>query len=213
VVDSILKKLSIFIPILLTIVLAFSMIPNAFAGTWIFYDDGGAESQIKVAPGYYMAVKFTNPLPRCKILTARYYIYSDPVEFNLHIFNSDGSIRLFGPLSVNPISTGWFDVDLIPYNIEVTGDFMVAIQWVVPNDPEIGNDEDNAGHSYYKTSGDWIFSDRYAYMIRAEIDSIHAVGGIYAPMNKLNILTPFIALVGLIGAISTIFAIRRWRKN
>ncbi|KON27062.1 hypothetical protein AC481_05785 [miscellaneous Crenarchaeota group archaeon SMTZ-80] len=39
------------------------------------------------------------------------------------------------------------------------------------------------------------------------------VGGIYAPNDKLNILTPFIALVGLIGAVSTIFAIRRWRKD
>ena len=206
------KKLGVFIPIFFTIVLASSMIPNAFAGTWIFYDDGGAESAIKVAPGYYMAVKFTNPLPRCKILTARYYIYSDPYEFNIHIFNSDGSIRLFGPLSVTPTSTGWFDVDLIPYNIEVTGDFMVAIQWV-STDPEIGNDENNAGHSYYKTSGDWIFPGRYEYMIRVEIDPIHAVGGIYAPTDRLSILTPFIALVGLIGAIYTIFAIRKWCKD
>ncbi len=37
------------------------------------------------------------------------------------------------------------------------------------------------------------------------------VGGIYAPNDKLSILTPYIALVGLIGAISTFFAIRRWR--
>ncbi|MCW3974871.1 MAG: hypothetical protein NWE86_01325 [Candidatus Bathyarchaeota archaeon] len=41
----------------------------------------------------------------------------------------------------------------------------------------------------------------------------NVVGGIYASTDKLNILTPYIALVGLIGAISTIFAIRRWRKD
>jgi len=41
----------------------------------------------------------------------------------------------------------------------------------------------------------------------------HPVGGIIAPVNKLGILTPYIALVGLIGAVSTIFAIRRWRKD
>jgi hypothetical protein len=40
-----------------------------------------------------------------------------------------------------------------------------------------------------------------------------AVGGIYASNDKLSILTPYIALVGLIGVISTIFAIRRWRKD
>jgi hypothetical protein len=39
------------------------------------------------------------------------------------------------------------------------------------------------------------------------------VGGIYVSNDRLNILAPYIALVGLIGAISTIFAIRRWRKD
>ena len=39
------------------------------------------------------------------------------------------------------------------------------------------------------------------------------VGGIYKPNSKLNILAPYIALVGLIGIISTIFAIRRWLKD
>jgi hypothetical protein len=39
------------------------------------------------------------------------------------------------------------------------------------------------------------------------------VGGINAPTEKLTILTPYIALVGLIGTISSIFAIRRWCKD
>ena len=43
--------------------------------------------------------------------------------------------------------------------------------------------------------------------------SSNAVGGFFVPLNKFNILLPYIALVGLIGAISTIFAIRRWRKD
>jgi hypothetical protein len=51
-------------------------------------------------------------------------------------------------------------------------------------------------------------------MIRAVVEEYTTpVGGIYAPTDRLSILTPFIALVGLIGAISTIFAIRRWRKD
>ena len=44
-------------------------------------------------------------------------------------------------------------------------------------------------------------------------DPINPVGGIYSPTDKLSILTPYITLVGLIGAITTIFAIRRWRKD
>ena len=39
------------------------------------------------------------------------------------------------------------------------------------------------------------------------------VGGIYASINKLNIIAPYLTLVGLIGAVSTIFAIRKWRKD
>jgi hypothetical protein len=47
----------------------------------------------------------------------------------------------------------------------------------------------------------------------AVTQNVRPVGGIYAPTDKLSILTPYIALVGLIGAISTIFAIRKWCKD
>ena len=43
--------------------------------------------------------------------------------------------------------------------------------------------------------------------------SPHTVGGYFAPVNKIGILKTYIALVGLIGVISTIFTIRRWRKD
>jgi len=43
--------------------------------------------------------------------------------------------------------------------------------------------------------------------------SIHPVGGIYAPTDKLSVLTPYIALVGLIGAISSIFVIVKKRRT
>ncbi len=41
----------------------------------------------------------------------------------------------------------------------------------------------------------------------------HPVVGIYAPMNKLNILVPYVAIIGLIGVFSTILVIRKWRKS
>jgi hypothetical protein len=44
-----------------------------------------------------------------------------------------------------------------------------------------------------------------------EVIPCNPVGGIYAPNDKLSILTPYIALVGLIGAISTIFVIVKKR--
>lgn len=66
---------------------------------------------------------------------------------------------------------------------------------------------------------EWFFSatentgtDQDPY-IEYELAPANPVGGIYVPSDNLCILTPYIALVGLIGIISTIFAIRRWRKN
>jgi len=49
--------------------------------------------------------------------------------------------------------------------------------------------------------------------VEYELAPENPVGGIYASKDKFNILAPYIALVGLIGAISTIFAIRRRHKN
>jgi len=38
------------------------------------------------------------------------------------------------------------------------------------------------------------------------------VGGVLVPVNKLDLLAPYLALVGLVGAVSTVFAIRKKRK-
>ena len=38
------------------------------------------------------------------------------------------------------------------------------------------------------------------------------VGGYLAPVNKLTILAPYFAFVALVGAVSTVFVIRRGRK-
>lgn len=39
--------------------------------------------------------------------------------------------------------------------------------------------------------------------------TVRAVGGILAPVNKLAVLAPYLALIGLFGAITAIFAIRK----
>lgn len=39
-----------------------------------------------------------------------------------------------------------------------------------------------------------------------------AVGGYFAPVNKINALIPFLALIGLCGFISSIIALKRWHK-
>ncbi len=53
----------------------------------------------------------------------------------------------------------------------------------------------------------------YTDYVKVVVAATTPVGGIVMPTNKLSIIAPYIALVGFIGAISTIFAIRRWRKD
>jgi hypothetical protein len=219
-VDFNLKKLGVFIPVFLTIVLTFSIIPSAYAATVeLFYDDGSTTTGFAGGPGYYLAVKFSLPSGwnDAKLITARYYILglSAPTDFNVHIFGSDGSTRLLGPLTVTATTLQtWLDVDLSSYNIIVSGDFYVAMEFIT-RAPTIGLDfSDPDGRSYENNPDDWHQTTSLDIMIRAVVEQYATpVGGIYAPNDKLSILTPYIALVGLIGAISAIFAIRRWRKD
>jgi len=76
-----------------------------------------------------------------------------------------------------------------------------------PNDGVAGTD----ATAYFNTR-EWVIEGQRP-ILEIEYTSANAVGGFFAPTNKLVILTPYIALVGLIGAISTIFAIRRWQRD
>ena len=48
--------------------------------------------------------------------------------------------------------------------------------------------------------------------IEVTINQIASVGGVTAPVNKTDILTPYIALAGLIAAISTVYVIKKRKK-
>ena len=39
------------------------------------------------------------------------------------------------------------------------------------------------------------------------------VGGVFVPVNKFAILVPYLALISLVGAVTTVFAVRRRRKS
>ena len=48
--------------------------------------------------------------------------------------------------------------------------------------------------------------------IEVTINQIASVGGVTTPVNKTEILTPYIALAGLIAAISTVYVIKKRKK-
>jgi hypothetical protein len=223
VVDTILKKLGVFFGLFFAIILVTSMVPNAFAGTWLIYDDGGAESITSSSIGDEWAIRFSLPpnWNKAKLLTARFYLTSLtlPVTFGVHVYDSSQT-ELTNPGTNGTLSTSgtWIDVDLSDQNIIVTGDFYISFEHLINNDPDVNIDSSSIyqGRSYRKRIGedDFFETPTGNYLIRAEVEQyISSVGGISYSVNKLEIISPYIALVGLIGAISTIFAIRRWLKD
>jgi len=69
------------------------------------------------------------------------------------------------------------------------------------------------GWAYFLSAyglGNWLVPSTYADYVVASPPA--PVGGVLTPVNKLDLLAPYLALVGLVGAVSTVFAIRKKRK-
>jgi len=206
----------------LTVMLVSTFSSSAFAATELAYDDNGAEMGATTAPPLYFAVEFSLPSgwSTGRLLKARYNIYADPTTFRVHIYGSDGTTELLIPsLVVTPSATGWFDVDLTAYNIIISADFYVAMEFQTVNQPRIGYDTlpaPSAGRSYVGTPGSWISMTDGDLMIRAVVEQILAprpVGGVLVPVNKLVLLSPYLAILGLVGAVTVAVAIQRRWKN
>ncbi|WP_455279212.1 hypothetical protein [[Eubacterium] cellulosolvens] len=205
---------SMLVCIIILAMIASTIIPQAYAATELAYDDGTQEFEDGRPIGTVYAVKFSLPSgwSGAKILTARYYVKDDIATFNVYILDNDGNSIIFGPLAVTPPSQDvFFDVDLSSYDIIVSGDFWVAWEWAVDYNPTIGLDiDDPDGRSYYGTIGSWSQFQTQDIMIRAVVEeSTLAVAGVLIPVNKLAIITPYIALAGLVAAISTVYFIKK----
>lgn len=119
----------------------------------IAYDDGKAEEGWDGAAGRGFAVRFTPPVDRVKLLQARYYIwgfYKNPTPIEIHVWDADHK-DLIEPFEVTPTEPGWFEVDLSPYSIVVTGDFYIGyLQTTADAWPWMGSDTTEPdGRTYY----------------------------------------------------------------
>jgi hypothetical protein len=114
-----------------------------------------------------------------RLVKARFYIYFDPDDFEVHVYDLGGN-DLIQPFTVTSPPTGWFDV---PLNVEVSGDFFIAIEYIVDYSPDMGIDTDSKqGPSYYRMSStDPWTPDSVNFMIRAEVCEIQPVGGELLP--------------------------------
>jgi hypothetical protein len=153
-----LKLLAILL-LALSIGLPIQMATMASTSTELAYDDGEPENLSGGGAGSYQAVRFSPPSgwPSARILSVSYYIGKPGAPFKAHIFGSDGAAELLTPpLEVKPTAIGWFNIDLTTYNIVVSGDFYVAMQYEAKFDPSIGLDLTNPhSRSYVGSPGKW----------------------------------------------------------
>lgn len=88
-----------------------------------------------------------------------------------------------------------------------------GINWVQVNEDGFGDDNNIAmgymaefkGYIYVTTSNGETGTEVWRYSI------LKPVGGVLMPTNKLEILTPYIALVGLVAAVSAVVVVRKRR--
>jgi hypothetical protein len=195
------------------------------------YDNGTQEHWWTYSPGNEYAVIFSIPsgLHGIMLVTARYFLstsYPGMTWFRVHVYASDGSTDLLRyPLIVNPpAGPGWFDVDLRPFGILASSDFYVSIEYQANGDPLLGQDSQTewSGHSRDRVSGSpWV--DPHAnLMIRAVVEegpSVAVVGGTVVTENKFVAVAPYLALLGVVTALTfllpllVILKLRRGRGN
>jgi len=145
------------------------------------YDDGTASGSTSVYAGEFMTVRFSLPSgwSEGRLLTARIAVLAGAGKsFKVHILDSDG---------VTPPATGWLDVDLSAFNLVVTGDFYIAVEFETNKNPWIGYDKTPPidGRSYYGQPSSWASYGDRDLMIRAVIQKPTLVGGIISPVYEL----------------------------
>jgi hypothetical protein len=204
----------------LALVLALSAAQSAFASTEIKYDDGSDESYVVYGLNMVVGVKFSLPLGWASALLSSATIMIDTSNGNpstqqvkVHVFDATGMIDLVTPFSVTLVG-GWNTVS-IP-SVLVSGDFYVAFQNPFVSALAIRIDEDHPSGRSVSGVGDLGSPSQkdWNYMIRAYVDPSTpstgaAVGGFLEPVNKLAVFAPYLALLGVIGAVVVICWKRR----
>lgn len=225
----VMSRLPLTLLLIAIVVSAISFLPfqEVNASTWLLYDDGVPES----STGGPVAVKYSLPSGWTKayIYTIKFYIYridlTGPQTFKSDFYDSDGKTKLPYPSTiVGPLtSTGWLEIDVTTKNIEVSGDFYVTYVGHNPNPSSVALDTENRPvDTYYWNSGtgQWTSWGNIVHaFIRVEVSQdppptptpttpLTPVSGLVIRTNKLEILTPYLMLAGLI-VVPTIYVMRK----
>jgi hypothetical protein len=122
-----------------------------------------------------------------------------------------------------PTSVGWFDVDLAGKNIVVSGDFYIGAETFGPLYLTFGRDStaSTVQRSYVcydppSTPGNCVL-DTYDLMIRFEVEqypqpSAAPVGGLIYGVDRVAVVSPWLAVIGLVGCLTIVVVVVKNRR-
>jgi hypothetical protein len=218
------RSLRVLAVAVLAVVLALSSAQNVFATVQLYYDNGTNGAAAMLVD--YGGVLFSLPsgVSSAHLTYVRWYTSDPSTPRTIYITKPDGVTQLSGsPIALGsaPLGTGcpagWgpcYGLDVTSFGIVVTGEFFV-IMYRVSNvfNLQVDTGPLVPGHSFYGVSlGALVNSPGENFLIRVDIDPIVApsgpVGGFMEPVNKLAVFAPYLALLGVIGAIAVVF----WKR-
>jgi hypothetical protein len=197
------------------------------AGNWMIYDDGTYSGQTDT-PWALVLFSLPSGWSQAKLLTARFYVSSNLYAFRVHVLQPGypPGPDLVTPVDVVtwPTSVGWFDVDLAGKDIVVSGDFYIGAETFGPLYLTFGRDStpSTVQRSYvcYDPPQDPGKCVPHAYdlMVRLEVEqypppSAAPVGGLTYGVDRVAVVSPWLAVIGLVGCVATVAVIVKKRSQ
>ena len=213
----------------LAVVLALSAAQNAFATVQLYYDNGTEHAGYIVD---YGGVLFSLPsgVSSAHLTYVRWSVGVITLPLTIYVTKPDHVTQLSGSPIVLPgaglmpagtgCPGGWGTcrgLDVSSWGIIVTGDFFVIL-YKAGNVPEY-----DTGplvlpvRSFYGDSlaGLWNSPDGN-FLIRVDVDPIAPpvapVGGIVVPVDKIAVLGPWLAVIGLVGCVTAVAVVAKKRQ-
>ena len=175
------KRLNVSIPIFLTIILLFSIIPDVFSShTLLQYDDGTEDDYACGSAGDFYAVKFNLPISWSNAIVTSIEVFESSLApsdgdglLTIHFYDSSLTTELAPTSSflVFGSTNGWqLIVMSTPTPVVVPSEFYFATEWS-DGLPCIGLDTGSPnGRTYKKMSGgDWTQVNDYNIMFRVTV--------------------------------------------
>jgi len=205
------------LPAVLVALMVLASSETVFAATELSYDDGtpwGSEGLD------FTGVLFSLPtgVTYARLLKVRYQWSSSGqgATLNIHITKADHQTELTSPIPTwsSSSSPSWNELDISGRGILVSADFYVVLENTADGNAKFDQNPVWPQRSFGGSSlATLTYEELGDYLIRVVIEpTARPVGGILVPVNKLTVLAPYLALLGLVGVVTVAVAATGRRK-